>query len=246
MAKNFWKVVNDVVRESDIVVIVADARVPESVNQEVLRKVEVMDKKYIIVFNKEDLLDAEQKKTLKEAMKQYEFCISLAAKSHSKTMHFLRLLNAIAHGEKAVVGVVGYPNTGKSSIINALKGRHSAPVSSQAGHTKGVQKLRVNQKIILLDSPGVIPFDDKKSQSLHALIAARSPNQLQDPEGAAMKIIDYLEGRIEEYYGVSVSKDLDDTIEAIGEKLNLMKRGGEVDSRRAAVQIILDWQKGRI
>jgi len=245
---NYWKIVNDVIKESDVLVLIADARVPESVNQEVLKKVTQHDKKYLVVFNKVDLLDDAEKKILNKEKTKYEFAIAVSARYHDGTMALLRKINAIVHGKKAVVGIVGYPNTGKSSIINAIKGKNSAPVSSQAGHTKGIQKLRVTQKIILLDTPGVIPFEDKKAQNLHALIAARSPNQLKDPDGAAMKIIQYLEGKVEDFYGVprTEDKDYDDTLEVIAEKLNLKKKGNVLDSRRAAIQIIMDWQKGNI
>lgn len=244
MAKNFWKIVNDVIKKSDIVIIIADARVPESVNTEVLKKIEYLQKKYMIIFNKEDLLDADQKQKLIETKKKYEYSLSVSAKNHSKTMSLLRRINALAQGKEAVVGVVGYPNTGKSSIINAIKGRHSASVSSQAGHTKGVQKLRATGKIVLLDTPGVIPYDNKDA-AIHGLFAARSPNQLKDPEGAAMKVLEYLEGKAEEFYGVPIQEDYEDTLEMVAEQLNLKKKGDIPDSRRAAVQILLDWQKGK-
>lgn len=244
---NFWKIVIDVIKESDIVVIVADARVPEeSVNLEVLDKIKKADKKYVVVFNKEDLLDEKQKKRLEDVMIKYPFAYSVSAKNHAKTMSFLRKLNAIAHGDDVTVGVVGYPNTGKSSIINAIKGRNSAPVSSQAGHTKGVQKLRVTKKVILLDSPGVIPYKNKKQQELQGLLSARSPNQLKDPEGAAMKVLSYLEGKVENFYGVEVIDDFDETLDNIAVKLNLKKSGNVPDQRRASVQILLDWQNGKI
>jgi ribosome biogenesis GTPase A len=55
------------------------------------------------------------------------------------------------------IAVIGYPNTGKSSLINFLIGRSSTPVSQQSGFTKGIQKLRLSTGIFLMDSPGVIP-----------------------------------------------------------------------------------------
>ena len=59
--------------------------------------------------------------------------------------------------EKFKVGVLGYPNTGKSSIINALKGRASAPTSPVSGYTKGMQWIRASKRMYLLDPPGVFP-----------------------------------------------------------------------------------------
>jgi len=245
---NYWKIVNEVIRESDVLVVVADSRISESVNKEVLNKISQNDKKYIVVFNKADLLDKAGLDLVKKEMGFYEFSVLVSARNHRGTMALLRKINAVVHGEEAVVGVVGYPNTGKSSIANAIKGSNSAPVSSQAGHTRGIQKLRVTKKIVLLDTPGVIPFEDKKSQDLHALISARSPNQLKDPEGAAIKIMSYLDGKVEEFYGVELTKrsEFEETLENIANVLNLKKKGNVPDTRRVAVQVIIDWQKGRI
>ncbi len=162
---NYWKIVHDVIVESDILIIVADARTPrESVNKEALKKIIGAKKKFMVVFNKYDLLDHDQREELNKVMKEYEFVATVSAINHTGTMALLRKINAIAKGDKATVGIIGYPNTGKSSVINAIKGKKSAPVSSQAGQTKGVQKLRVTKKIVLLDSPGVIPFENKYEQ----------------------------------------------------------------------------------
>lgn len=243
---NFWKVVNDVIEKSDILIVVADARIPESVNPEVLYKIEKSAKKYLIIYNKADLLSAEEKDDLNTHMQKEEYTMMLSAKEHDKTMKLLRRINGLARGNHVTVGIVGYPNTGKSSIINALKGRNSAPVSSQAGHTKGLQKVRVSQKVALLDSPGVIPYDERFSHAFQALLSARSPNQLKDPEAAAYGLLEYLQGRAESFYDVPVSADFDETLELIAEKLNLMKGGGQPDTKRTAVRILNDWQKGKM
>ncbi|MFW5872122.1 MAG: hypothetical protein ACOCUT_03360, partial [bacterium] len=123
---------------------------------------------------------------------------------------------------------------------------NSAPVSSQAGHTRGLQKIRVSQKVTVFDSPGVIPYDERFSHAFQALLAARSPNQLKDPEAAAYALLEYLDGKMESYYGVDKSDDFDETLEEIAKAVNLMKGGGIPDTKRAAVRVIDDWQKGKL
>jgi len=75
----------------------------------------------------------------------------------------------------ATIGVVGYPNVGKSSLINSLKrskvghiaarhryfSQHSqvCGVAAQAGHTKDVQSIQLEKELRILDSPGIV-FDD--------------------------------------------------------------------------------------
>lgn len=239
----FWSKVNQLLRRSDIVVLVGDARVPnQSMNSELIDKLNKSRKKYVIVFNKSDLITPGQKAEIKN---EYPNALLVSAKEHKNTMALLRKLNAVAKGEEAVVGVVGYPNTGKSSIINAIKGRASAPVSSVAGFTKGLQIVRVSSKIRLIDSPGVIPFSEH-DDFLLAFLSAKNPEQLKDPEGDAMQLIEVLGGRIERYYDVDVEEDAESTLESIARKINAFRKGGLPDTKRAAVDILRNWQRGKI
>jgi nuclear GTP-binding protein len=56
--------------------------------------------------------------------------------------------------------VIGYPNTGKSSIINALKRTRAVGVSPKPGHTVAMQEVVLDRHVRLLDSPGIV-FDDR-------------------------------------------------------------------------------------
>lgn len=66
--------------------------------------------------------------------------------------------------KKAVtVGVIGYPNVGKSSIINSLKRKRAAGVSSKAGYTTSLQEVELDAKVKIIDSPGVILSNDEEA-----------------------------------------------------------------------------------
>ena len=234
---------NEVLERADIILLSGDARVPElSFNIEVIHKARKLGKKVIKVLNKVDLLDRNQQTALK---KKYPDIMAISAVKHLSTMRLLRLINKAAKNKEAVVGVLGYPNTGKSSIINAMKGRASASVSPIAGHTRGKQLIRVTKKIKLMDTPGVIPYQEK-DELLHAFISAKSPEQLTDVESTAMDLIKFAKGKIEKFYGVEVLEDIDETLDNLAVKMNLLKKGGKPDSKAAAKRIIRDWQKGKL
>jgi nuclear GTP-binding protein len=54
------------------------------------------------------------------------------------------------------VGVVGFPNVGKSSVINSLKRSKAAVVGNMPGVTKKMQEITLDKNIVLIDSPGVV------------------------------------------------------------------------------------------
>jgi len=244
----FWGMVNRVIESSDIILLVMDARMAEhSRNAEIEEKVAKSGKKIIYVLNKCDTIENEKdypKITGKLHLNPKD-SIFVSARKHLGTMTLLRKIKEISKGKPCIVGVVGYPNTGKSSIINALKGKHSARTSSQAGYTRGIQKVRVTKDIILLDTPGVIPYNES-DQSKHVLIASRNINKTNDPEIVAMDLIMQCRGKIEKFYKAKVGEDEQESLENIAKAKNLLIKGGLPDTKKASQMILLDWQKGKI
>ena len=237
--------VNKVMRGADIILLIGDARMPkESFNQEVFDKAQRNGIKVIYVLNKCDLIkDEEQTFTDPDI----PYIIYTSAIKHMSTLRLYKKIREFSKGKDAVVGVVGYPNTGKSSVINALKGRKSAPTSSQAGFTRGVQKIRVSRGIVLLDTPGVIPYKERDF-SKHAIIAAKDPYHLRDPENVVFDLMEKEPGIVEKHYKVEVSEDnnYEEILEKIAMKNNLFLKGRKPDTKRAALIILSDWQKGRL
>ena len=78
------------------------------------------------------------------------------------------------------VGIVGFPNVGKSSVINSLKRSKAAVVGNMPGVTKKMQEINLDKNIVLLDSPGVVLSTNDQSDSL-ILRQAIKVEELSDP-----------------------------------------------------------------
>lgn len=147
-----------IIEDSDIILEILDARfIEETRNKEVEEILAKQKKKIIYVINKSDLVNKKLRPevypfvfvscTLRKGVKELRNLIKRQAKDVQK----------LGEIEKVNVGIIGYPNTGKSSLINLLIGKNSAKTAAEAGFTKGLQKLKLSPGILLIDSPGIIP-----------------------------------------------------------------------------------------
>lgn len=149
-----------------------------------------------------------------------------------------------------VVGVLGYPNVGKSSVINAICHKKKAKVSTKSGTTHGMHWIRATDEIGLIDSPGVIPFE-AEDEVRYGLIGARDTERLKNPEIVADAIIKMFmknaKSSFERFYGIQITEEGSDiVIEQLGGKRNFLIKGGRIDENRTAVMVIRDWQQGRL
>ncbi|PIN86476.1 hypothetical protein COV19_04240 [Candidatus Woesearchaeota archaeon CG10_big_fil_rev_8_21_14_0_10_44_13] len=241
LMKDYTELVEKVINKADIILMVLDARkARESINTEAEARIKRKNKKLIYVINKCDLVPKNEIERL-----NLPNSVRISALRHLGTTILLRKINEIARGKDVVVGVVGFPNTGKSTLINALKGRKSAPTSPISGFTKGLQKLRVSERIMMIDTPGVLPEKRVKGAILVA-IGAVDADKLKDPEYGAVQLMKTLKGKIERHYGVEPKDDPYGTLEDIALEKKIIKKGGVADTERMAREIVRKWQRGEI
>ncbi len=247
----FWPVVENILRKADIIVLVADARMPElTINPQLKAKIERIGKISVLVFNKIDLIPQESLKKLRADYPNAFFVSGIKNIRISNLKRELLIIGKRAGFKEPIIGIVGYPNVGKSAIINALAHRARAAISSIAGTTKGPQWVKAGS-LKIIDSPGVIPFEDKNSKL--GLIAAKNPEKINVPERVAVRIIEmFIEKnpkKLAEYYKLSdeqLNKDFYEILLEIGKKRGYLSKGGIVDEKKTAIQIIRDWQKGKL
>ncbi|MBW6516990.1 MAG: 50S ribosome-binding GTPase [ANME-2 cluster archaeon] len=250
---SYKRISQDVIRKADVLLEVVDARFPdETRNSEVERDIARAKKPFIIVINKCDLVSKEKLERTKSRLSKIAPTVFISSKDRYGTTMLRHKILEIANikGREILVGSVGYPNTGKSSVVNAVTGKHSAGTSPISGHTKGVQHIKAGSRIKFIDTPGVIPFDEN-DEYIQGMLAVKDSTHLKDPIGVALKIIEKLcdenKPSLESFYHITIEEENSyEVLELIGRESNFLKKKGEVDETRAAVKIIIDWQKGQL
>ena len=237
--------VKRIINQVDVVLEVLDSRDPKDTRNSHMEDYVITGGKILIfVLNKCDLVDKESMIPMKRNLCGIAPTVFVSAKEKHGIGKLKQAIKRHAHSLPVKVGIVGYPNVGKSMLANTLKGKRSAGVSPVAGYTKGQQWLKVSDSILLYDSPGVV---GKKDESELALIGAIDADKCEDPERVALRILDKLNfenpGEIERAYGVEFA---DGVLEGIAKKRGKLKKGGIPDIKAAAKVVIQDWTRGRL
>jgi ribosome biogenesis GTPase A len=256
--KKYPYIAKKIIEDSDIILEIMDARfIQETRNNKFEEEIKKKGKRIIYVFNKSDLIDRTNLKISQELI-PYVFVSATDRKGIKNLRDKIKIeakkVNKEKEGEanqKITVGIIGYPNTGKSSIINSLIGKRSAGVGSDAGFTKSMQKIKLSQDIVLLDSPGIIPENeyspqDREKISNNAKLGARSYSQVREPELVIVSIMRDYPNVLEKSYRINAKGNPETLLEELGKRKGFLKKGGEVNEDTTARLIIKDWQSGKI
>ena len=230
---------------------VLDARFPdETRNRDVEREIVSLNKPFIIVINKCDLVSREKLEKTKAYLSKTAPTVFVSSKDKSGTtiLRHQILESACIKGRDILVGTIGYPNVGKSSIINSVTGRHRTSTSPISGHTKGIQKVYAGSRIMFMDTPGVVPFD-KMDEYTQGLLGIKDATKLQDRVGVSLKIIKKIlaenKTSLESFYHIVIENESSSNVlELIGKQCNFLQKKGEIDETRTAIKVITDWQNG--
>ena len=243
------------------VLIILDGRAPfSSVN----RKLDGLfkDKKVLYVLNKCDLIE---KKDANFAVARFReegktaIAVSALDKRTVDALYdaiFTLLSDKIERNKaKGVfrtmrIMVAGIPNTGKSTVINALSGGKKTQTGNKAGVTRGKQWVRLKE-LELLDTPGTMPpaFDDQSSAKHLAYIGSMNDANI-DFNDLAFELLTELSEKYPELlkarYGLENLGEPLEIMNAICTRRGFLLKGGEFDYDRMSAAIIDDFRKGRI
>ena len=294
----FDKVFKQVVDAADVVLYVLDARDPEGTrSKEVEREIMAADagsKRMILILNKIDLVPPTVLKGWLVHLRRYFPTLPLKASNGTANAHsfdhkqltvkgtsetLFRALKSYAHNKQmkrsVSVGIIGYPNVGKSSVINALTARlnkgssNACPTGAEAGVTTNLREVKLDGKLKLIDSPGIVfpnmngggeKKTQKKKQDEHARLVflnAIPPKQIEDPIPAVNLLLrrlsksEHLMAKLLEVYGIpslfpTGQDQTTDFLIHVARKRGRLGKGGVPNVESAAMTVITDWRDGRI
>jgi ribosome biogenesis GTPase A len=213
------------------------------------------DKPCIKVLSKSDLADpiiTEQWQDYLEQEKGVK-TIALTTEEPDKMHGLLNLCHKMLPEKSSSVSniqamIMGIPNVGKSTLINTLAGRMIAKTGNEPAVTKNQQRIKLDQGITLLDTPGVLwPKLENKHGGYRLAITGAIKETAISNDDIAMYAVDYFKRRYPEL--LKARYQLDDLpedelhlLEMIGAKRGCLRVGGLVDLDRAAKIVLTEFR----
>ena len=275
MAKTKKQIIQDL-KLIDIVIELLDARIPISSQNPNIAEI-TKNKKKIIVLNKCDLADDRQNKLWIEYYNKKGIPAVLTDSNSGKGIdECIRKIEQImkvdleAQAEKGRTGrkiramILGIPNVGKSSFINRIAKKSTAGVGNKPGVTKQKQWIRINDKIELLDTPGVLwPKFESEEVALNLCYTGTIKEEILDKLEIAYQLTKFLlenyrknlceRYKLEEkYIEETLAKEqpennnIYEIMLEIGRKRGCIMSGGRIDEEKTARTILDEFKNGKL
>lgn len=143
------------------------------------------------------------------------------------------------------VGVMGYPNVGKSSLINSMKKRRAVAVSSTAGFTTNLQTVELDKMVKIIDSPGVILSNENETDLV--LRNTINATEVKDPVAPITELLNRLpKESVLMLYRIADYQNATQFLVNVAIARGKFKKGGVADLEGAARLVIDDWNSGKL
>ncbi|CAK4096103.1 unnamed protein product [Aphanomyces euteiches] len=255
-SKRIWGELYKVLDCSDVVIQVLDARnVPGTRSEHIERhlRTNASHKHLIYVINKCDLVPNWVTKKWVQILSKTTPTLAFHASLNSPFGKgaLINLLRQFAklHAEKKQisVGLIGYPNVGKSSVINALRKKRVCKVAPIPGETKVWQYITLMRRIFLIDCPGVVYDGVNDGEVETVLKGVVRAEKLPQPAEFILPILERVKKEhIVKVYGIADWKDEVDFLDQLAIKCGKLLPKGEADHNNVAVQVINDFIRGKL
>lgn len=244
----------------DIVFEVIDARVPNSSKNKDLEELTV-SKPRVLIMTKIDLCDIDRTNRWKSYYEEKGYTVILMDLINSNNINIIfdrikPLIEEINNKRKskglktrrARLLIIGMPNVGKSTLINRLVKRKAVNVGNRPGVTKALEWIRINDKIELLDTPGIlVPKIDSEEVSYNLASMGLIKEEVLDVEDTSIYIIKKMlkeyKDNITSRYNLTDSDDIVDILDQIGKRIGAIQNG-ETDYDKVYKKVIKDLQDG--
>lgn len=253
--------IEDKLKLVDVVVEVLDARAPISTLNPIFDRL-FKNKIRILLLSKNDLADPNATKEFVSHFKEIGKAYDLNMNNKNEINKVLREIGNIkseillkkqgrVEDLNLKLMVVGMPNVGKSTLLNALKGKKSARVGNTPGVTRNLQWVKTDQGFMILDTPGILSTSRKdKVATLNLKLINGIENIEDDASELAIILIDILKKRypgiLNSRYDICEDADRVEILENIGRKRGTLLRGGEIDYTRAGDILLQDFRSGKL
>merc|ERR1712226_816412 len=256
-SKRIWGELYKVIDSSDVILNVLDARDPEGTrcrHIESYLKREKPHKHLVFVLNKADLVPpwitqkwvailSKERPTLAMHAGRYEKPFGKGA-----LISLLRQFGKLHSDKKNIsVGMVGYPNVGKSSVINALRSKKVCNVAPIPGETKVWQFITLMKNIFLVDCPGVVYNHTTDTETDTVLKGVIRVQHLEAPEDYIPKVLSRVKDEhVKRQYQIASWESPLDFLEKLAKKTGKLLKGGDPDTVAVGKMVLNDWQRGKL